>query len=399
MKSFVAFGACLLIFPAVLEQGTLRDLLIRQLDEAGAPFFQGRYQAALDRFEAVRAAATRARDWKLAGRAETDAASCLFGLRQYQKALRGFLDARKLAISSQDFKNVAVLDADIASLHMEMKEYDSAAASLEAALGNLSANDRNQQEPRYRLLLGGVRLRQNRVVEAMAQFREAAEDADRIGDADLYATAWSRIGYELLTRNRPADAEPALLEAYRVRKLNHLRLIDSYQNLGTLRFEQGDFVSASYLLDRAVQLAQRPGGSDPDWELYETRGRLRLAQNRLSDALGDLRIAVRLASAWRRSAPSEDAVRVAAEGRIAQAYAALVAAGNRLYMQTGDPALLRETYEAAEENRASSLRALVHESRGAKLIPARLLGSAAPLSARRSGSRSFAGRRGGRSRQ
>ena len=65
--------------------------------------------------------------------------------------------------------------------------------------------------------------------------------------------------------------------------------------------------------------------------------------------------------AWRWSAPPDDASRIGNEGWLDQVYSAFIEAGNRLYRETGDPALIRETFEAAEENRASSLRALFQE--------------------------------------
>src|SRR5207248_2747714 len=168
-------------------------------------------------------------------------------------------------------------------------------------------------------------------------------------------------------------AEPPLLEAYRVRKLNHLPLDSSYRSLGLLRLEQGDLAGASNLLDRAVELSSRPQGPLPAWSVFYSRGRVRLAQGRLHEALDDLRIAVRLARDWRWSAPPDDTARIGAEGWLEQVHSTLIEAGNRLYLETHDPALLRETFEAAEENRASSLRALLAERRdaeAAKLPPA-----------------------------
>ncbi|MBZ5585879.1 MAG: hypothetical protein LAQ30_27550, partial [Acidobacteriia bacterium] len=51
-------------------------------------------------------------------------------------------------------------------------------------------------------------------------------------------------------------------------------------------------------------------------------------------------------------------------------HSALIEAANRLYLKTGDTALIRETFEAAEENRASSLRALLEKQRAPELQPA-----------------------------
>src|SRR5664279_159464 len=51
------------------------------------------------------------------------------------------------------------------------------------------------------------------------------------------------------------------------------------------------------------------------------------------------------------------------EGWLELVHSALVEAGNRLYLETREPALIRETFEAVEENRASSLRAVLARGR------------------------------------
>jgi hypothetical protein len=95
-----------------------------------------------------------------------------------------------------------------------------------------------------------------------------------------------------------------------------------------------------------------------------------MAQGRLREALGDLRIAVGLARDWRWNAPRDDASRMGTEGWLELVHSALVEAGNRLYLETREPALIRETFEAVEENRASSLRAVF--SRGRRADPSML---------------------------
>ena len=63
--------------------------------------------------------------------------------------------------------------------------------------------------------------------------------------------------------------------------------------------------------------------------------------------------------------PPDDAARIGTEGWLELVHSALVEAGNRLYLETGEPALIRETFEAAEENRAGSLRAVLSRGRTA----------------------------------
>ena len=171
------------------------------------------------------------------------------------------------------------------------------------------------------------------------------------------ALGWNRLGEELFRRGDFRGAERPLLEAYRIRKLNHLALDVSYWNLGRLRLEQGDLKSASALLDLAVELGLHRQGVQPLREMYAARSRVRLAEGRLRESLRDARIAVRLARSW-RAEPPDDLTRIGSEGILDDIQATLIQAGNRLYLETGDPALIRETFEAVEENRASSLRVL-----------------------------------------
>src|SRR5260370_41609509 len=130
--------------------------------------------------------------------------------------------------------------------------------------------------------------------EARQLFNEGIEAADRAGDLNLYAIGWNRLGEEYLKRGELARAEAPLLEAYRIRKLNHLAMDVSYRSLGRLRLEQGDLTSAAAVMDPAGELSGQPGGGIPTWDIYHYRGRGRMAQGRLRGAMAGLRIAVPL---------------------------------------------------------------------------------------------------------
>ena len=350
---------------ATEDRSARRAPLLAQLRQAAGIFGPGQYGDAANQFESLRRAALAVGDEYVAARATGNLGGCQFALHQYQPALRSFLEAHRLADQSGDASYAAVLDVNIASLYSEIGELEAAAQWIEGALERMSGQDRREHLPQLLIQLAIVRARQDRLPEAAELFRQGADGADRAGDLELYAIGWNRLGEEFLKRGDLAQAEPALLEAYRVRKLNRLALDSSYRNLGRLRLAQGDLVSASALLDRAVELAARPQGPIPSWDVYHFRGRVRLAQGRFREALEDLRTAVRLARAWRWSAPPYDAARAGAEGMLEQVYSALVEAGNRLYLETRDPALIRETFEAAEEHRAGSLREFLFGRRAA----------------------------------
>jgi tetratricopeptide (TPR) repeat protein len=332
--------------------------------EASGLFQAGRYQEALERFEATRAVAAGARMAREAARALGNAGACQLALHQYRPALRSFLEAHRQAEAAHDPSAAATFGFNIASLYSELGELDAAAEWTQGTIKRLNSTDRCNL-PQILIQLATLRARQDRMPEARQLFNEGIEAADRAGDLNLYANGWNRLGEEYLKRGELALAEPPLLEAYRIRKLNHLAMDVSYRSLGRLRLEQGDLTSAAALLDRAVEFSGQAQGWIPTWDIYHYRGRVRMAQGRLRDAMEDLRIAVRLARDWRWNTPPDDTSRMGTEGWLELVHSALVEAGNRLYLETRDPALIRETFEAVEENRAGSLRAVFSRGRWA----------------------------------
>ncbi len=242
----------------------------------------------------------------------------------------------------------AALDVDIASLCAELGELRTATGWLESSAKRLSGPDRRLYLPALEVELALLRGRQGCMPEALELFREGIDGADGNGDLDLEATAWTRMGDALLLANDLAGAEEAQLQAFRIRELNRLPLDDCYRSLGRLRLEQGDLDSAAKLLTRAIELK-------PVWNAYEMRGRVRVRQGRNGDALADLRVALRLARAgWQT--PAADTGLMGAENLLDRTYTEFIEAGNRVYERTHDRALAGETFEAAEDRRARSLR-------------------------------------------
>jgi CHAT domain-containing protein/tetratricopeptide (TPR) repeat protein len=341
------------------QRANLVTPLRSRLRQGGDLFRSGEYSEAAQIFQLVFQTAQALALSDVAGRALGDWGGCQYAVHQYQAALGSFLTARQLSISGGDPGSAAVWEADIASLYSEMGEIEAAAQWIERSMKEVRGPGIGEHLPELQLQLAMLRARQGRMAEAAELFRKGIDGADQHGNLDLYARGWNSWGDALLNRGELPGAEAALLEAYRVRKLHQLPLESSYRGLGRLRQAQGDLASASALLDVAVGLTTQPYGIAPSWNLYHARGRVRLAQGRLAEALDDLRIALRLGRAWRWSAPDDDASRVGNEGMLDQVHSALVEAGNRLYLETHDAGLARETFAADEENRAVSLRALI----------------------------------------
>jgi tetratricopeptide (TPR) repeat protein len=354
---------------ATSGQKTVRkDLLTAQLEQSRKVSRTGDFHDAAALFQQGYRDALGAGEPQIAVRFLNNLGGCQFALHQYQEALQTYLEARKLAEASRNNVAAGELDFNISSLYSHLGQMDAATEAIGRATARLSGPERLKQMPRLLTHLAVLQAEQDRMPQALDLYRQAIAAADRAGDQEMYAFAWNDLGLVYLEHGQLPQqlpqAEHALLEAYRVRKLNHLRSVEvCYQNLGMLRLEQGDLRAAAVLLDRAVALSRRPGGLLPNWVVYYERGRVRLKQNHLQDALDDLRIAARLARNWRRDALPGDATRVSTENMIQKVHSALVEAGNRLYFATGRRALAQETFESAEANRAASLRALLAEPR------------------------------------
>lgn len=387
MRRAKILACCLLVFPLIgtvtksvpkarpqilaanEDAPTLRIPFEAFLRQGAAHFQSGNYQRALEQFQAARLLSVEFRTPRLAARALGNIGACQFALHQYRQSLDSLQQAHQQAEAVSDHSAAAIFDVNIASLYSEMGELDAAAEWIQGTLQRLNAKDRSFL-PQILIQLASLRARQDRMPEARRLFTQGIEAADRAGDLNLYANGWNRLGEEYLKRGELTLAEAPLLEAYRIRKLNHLALDVSYRSLGRLRLEQGALTSAAALLDSAVELSARPQGRIPTWDTYHYRGRVRMAQGRLREAMADLRIALRLARDWRWNLPPDEASRMGTEGWLELVHSAFVEAGNRLYLETREPALIRETFEATEENRAGSLRAVL--SRGRALDAAAL---------------------------
>ena len=270
-----------------------------------------------------------------------------------------------MADAAGDASTAGAAEANISSVYEQMGELDAAAEYAQRGAARLSGRDRARHLPKVLIHLASLRARQGRMEEATALFARGIDGADAAGDLDTYALGWDRLGEERFKRGELAPAEQAMLEAWRVRKLHRpAALGTSYRNLGRLRLAQGDLRSAAALLDEAVARARAPRGLMPTWDIYHARGLVRLAEGRPAEALADLRIAVRLARAWRAGVSPPDAMRVGGETMVEEVYTAWARAAAALYFQNPSHPLLAETFQAVEENRALSLRSLIAAGAG-----------------------------------
>jgi CHAT domain-containing protein len=279
----------------------------------------------------------------------------------FRAALPWFLKARQIAEASRQRLPYLVTMNNLASLYLEMGDPEAAMRVAKEALSTRRAEEPGDQDTgawsklNYQLATALARL--HRFDEAEPIYRRAVNELAARDDLDSTARMLGNFGSDCLEAGRLDEAEDALSEALRLVRLHRLNAsANILRALAKLKTRQGDRRSAAALFDAAVQA---PPGISAQWEIYADRGEFRLGGNDLAGALEDFRAARRIASQMRADIVPADQDRITLEGSLSRTASGLVDAGNRLAEQSSNKALLRETFDAAEQYRLWSLRALI----------------------------------------
>jgi CHAT domain-containing protein len=285
--------------------------------------------------------------------------NCQFTTYQFQAALRTMTEGRGVARQSGIPGFLAIFDGNMSSLFLQMGNLSEAAAAAEEGY-----RYRSVLAPKREALLlgqlGTIRAKLGHLDTAEPVFAEAIEIAARAKNAASEAWIWDSLAYARMREGKLSEAEAAVYRSLELRKLPDVGGIDgSYMILGEIRARQNDPQSALSLLDQAEKALSLPRSVTPPWWIYMRRGKVKMQMGDLKSALSDLNMALQSVREWRADVPANDANRTSSETELAELYQLLTETGNRLYLKTHDPRLLRETFEVAEENRAASLRALL----------------------------------------
>jgi CHAT domain-containing protein len=280
----------------------------------------------------------------------------------FRAALPWFLKARRISEASRLRVPFLITMNNLASLYLEMGDPEATMRVAKEALSATAVGTNIREDTTgawsklsYQLATALARL--HRFDEAEPIYRQAIQETAERDDFEATARMLGNFGNDCLEAGRLDEAEDALSEALRLVRLHRLNAAANIlRALAKLKTRQGDPRSAAALFDAAVE---SPPGITAQWEIYADRGEFRLGRNDLAGALADFRTARRIASQMRADIVPADQDRVTLEGSLSRVAAGLVDAGNRLAERTSDRALLRETFDAAEQDRLWSLRALV----------------------------------------
>lgn len=344
-------------FRFVSRPGVVAPVHLGRLWAWGETAFRaGRYEEAAGAF---RAAARHARRMGLSG----FEAQCLNNVGgawlasfQFREAIEAYLEARELAERGKDWKTASAISSNLATVYAQMGDPDAARAEAERALD--LARRASHRDPRLLLRVATLRSVEGKLDAALHLFDEAARLADGGMDVATAAQIWRILAHAYLRAGRIAEAEAAALEAYRLHRLRGAPdAYLAYRALALVRGAEGDLAAAERLLDLALEHARHAVLRLPHWSLYYERGNLRRRRGKLEEALADFRLAVDLARRWRLEVLPVETFAVSVDARLHELYAALAETAAELALRQNSPALVREALEAAEENRAASLRA------------------------------------------
>jgi tetratricopeptide (TPR) repeat protein len=335
------------------QPAELRDLL----HEGNGFFRSGEYIRAIQVYENGYAEAKRRGSTQSAVRFLNNLGSAHYEMFRYRDAIHAYLEARELATAQGNQEMLVMLCSNLSSLYFQLGDVEAARESVERGLKLPSAAS---AKFKARLLIQYARIRRQQKDwgSAVGLLKDALAASNLQHDAASEAQAWDALGINLMEQGQLAPAEQALKEGLRLRESTHDdHVFYSYQSLGNLRELQGDLPAATALFDKAVDTA---GASSPSamWRVYYDRGKVKRAQGRLPEAFADFGAALKSARQWRAEVLPADAFRISTEVELNEVYSSFIEVGSRLYAQTGGTRFLEQTFAAAEESRASSLRAL-----------------------------------------
>jgi CHAT domain-containing protein len=334
-------------------------------DEGFRLYRAGEYTRASEVFRSVASLAERdglpyqaATNWNNAGGAE-------LARLDFRDALPDFLKARRTADAAGLHRPLMIAMNNLAALYLQMGDPDATLRVAKEGLsntgghsgGNAAANGIDDPSSGLRFQMATALARLNRFDEAAPIFRQAIHEIAEQDDLVATARVLGNFGSACLDAGHLDEAEDALSEALLLVRLHRLNAsANILRALAKLKKRRGDPRSAAALFDAAVHA---PLGMTPQWEIYADRGDFRRSMNDLPGALADFREARHIASRMRADIVPADQDRIALEGGLSRLAAGLVDVGNLLARQTSNTALPRETFEAAEQDRLWSLRALV----------------------------------------
>src|SRR6185437_6746994 len=294
-KAFAILTACLLLVPLTgtslkprvpsISGDPLDAFFSRTLSSGRSLYLAGNYPAAEKLCRQVLGAARAIGNNLNAARANYALGAVYLKLHRFRNSLECLLQGERYArLAHNDAAQIAI-KTNLASLYGEIGAVDKAAQWAGEALWEARGSDVGPNLPKIQLEFAVLRAQQKSgLPEALRFFSAGIQSACGSGDWNTCATGWNHLGdayirrLDLFGENHLADAEAPLQRALQIRIDKHLAPEVAYRSLGRLRLEQNRFSEARDYLDQAIVLSLRPNSTLPSWNAYEYRGSVLMKQ-------------------------------------------------------------------------------------------------------------------------
>ena len=290
---------------------------------------------------------------------------------RFGDAIQSYLQAKTLAVQSRDWASVGPISLNLAAIYERLWDYSSAIAAAEEGRAALERLGPANVIYRTELLLQLGRLYAHaQDPRATATLLQAVESAKRRRDWKLEAASCGMAGEWLLETGDLGRAEGLLFQAFALRtKHSASDLPYSYMQLGHLRLRQAqgsrDPQRTSYLKQADSFTAKASEGMpesatrgfDPLMQVIrQQRGEIQENLGHTAEAFAEYRMAIHQLVRFRGGLPAANSTLFNSNVESDRIYDSFVESAVQRYFETGDDAILRESFLASEVNRAVSLR-------------------------------------------
>lgn len=301
---------------------------------------------------------------------------CRIRVFDYRGAQQASEQSRNLALSIGDKALAGAASVNLATIYLQLG--DVAFASRQAAyavdllqntpnklrLGKAMLLYANAEAERTRDELEADRVAhdskaERRDIEQLEKnYRKGVAIAHRAELAGLEAKLWEELGYSLLLAHLPEHAEEPLRRAYLLESESRDQdaIATNQAHRAELALQKKDYRTALNLIDLALASGSASFKTIPQFYSLHIRGVLLEKLDRKSEALMELRKALKAASIWRQGALPGDVTSTRTVVVLHDVYSDYAQLAAELSLERHNPELAREALEAVAENRAANLR-------------------------------------------
>ena len=290
-------------------------------------------------------------------RIESITAGALSLTFQYRASAQTYLRVIALAERTQDWPLTALASFNLSNVYFHLGALDESAAALHRASLLVPAGASLVSPVDIALHRARLAASTEGIATARPLLRQALSLAESLGDHARAALVQETAAAVLLQAGFVEDAASAAETAHAYRRQSNDPLLSStLLTLSRIRNAQSRPREALALAQQAFLQLNRNPPQRPLYRFYQFRGEALAALGRLEDARKDLRAAIEHLRLLRPESLPAESILLRSFSEQQDVFASLAGICARLYLRSGHPSSLWESFAAANDNRAFAMR-------------------------------------------